>query len=77
MAGYITKTQVIAQTAGGQDFEDVMDERKAELEKIEDKGLKFDTDTPTEQTDSAQSVEPPPDDDDDETESERQMRLVK
>lgn len=76
-AGYITKTQVIAQTAGGQDFEDVMDERRQELEQINDKGLKFDTDSPTQNEEPIKTVVDPDEEIEDETESERQMRLVK
>jgi capsid protein len=76
-AGYITKTQVIAQTGGGQDFEDVIEERRQELDEIAEKGLKFDTDS-TEEKPQAPTSEPSPDEeDDDETESGRQMRLVK
>lgn len=43
-AGYITKTQIIAQTASGMDHEDMMDERKNELEYQEGLDLAFDTD---------------------------------
>jgi lambda family phage portal protein len=42
-AGYITKTQVIAQTGNGMDLEDVLDEREQELELIKEKGLEFDS----------------------------------
>lgn len=43
-AGYMTKTQIIAQTANGLDLEDVLKERKRELELIEQAGLEFDAD---------------------------------
>jgi lambda family phage portal protein len=43
-AGYITKSQIIAQTANGLDIEDMLLERQRELEMAEDKGLVFDTD---------------------------------
>lgn len=43
-AGYMTKTQIIAQTANGMDIEDVLKERKRELQLIEDAGLEFDQD---------------------------------
>lgn len=42
--GLTTLTDVIAQTAGGLDVEDVMKTRKEELELAEELGLKFDTD---------------------------------
>jgi lambda family phage portal protein len=43
-AGFTTLTQVIAQTGGGIDIEDVLDERRHELDLMRDKGLIFDTD---------------------------------
>jgi lambda family phage portal protein len=43
-SGFTTTTQVIAQTGGGVDIEDVLDERQHELELMRDKGLIFDTD---------------------------------
>jgi lambda family phage portal protein len=43
-AGLTTTTQVIAQTGGGIDIEDVLDERRHELDLGEEKGLMFDTD---------------------------------
>ena len=43
-AGYITKSQIIAQTANGLDIEDMLLERQRELEMAEEKGLVFDTD---------------------------------
>jgi lambda family phage portal protein len=42
-AGYLTKTQIIAQTGNGYDLEDVLDEREQELALIKEKGLSFDT----------------------------------
>ena len=42
-AGFITVGQVISQTAGGDDLEDVLDARKAELEFMQEQGLAFDT----------------------------------
>lgn len=42
-AGFITVSDVIAQTAGGRDVEDVMEERAQELELMEEAGLVFDT----------------------------------
>lgn len=68
-AGYITKTQVIAQTGGGQDFEDVMEERRQELDAAAELGLEFDTDTPTDNSADA-SPEPPQDEGDDDDESD-------
>lgn len=43
-AGLTTTTQVIAQTGGGIDIEDVLDERRQELDIGKEKGLIFDTD---------------------------------
>ena len=43
-AGYITKTDIIAATAAGADFEDVMATRKAELEMMAELKLTTDTD---------------------------------
>ncbi len=42
-AGYMTKGQVIAQTAGGDDIEDMLTSRAAELEFMEELKLVFDT----------------------------------
>lgn len=42
--GFTTVTDVIAQTAGGMDIEDVLDTRKRELQMMEEAGLSFDTD---------------------------------
>ncbi len=43
-SGFTTTTQVIAQTGGGIDIEDVLDERRHELDMMKEKGLIFDTD---------------------------------
>lgn len=43
-AGFITVTDVIAATAGGQDIEDVLATRERELRMMGEHGLKFDTD---------------------------------
>lgn len=42
--GFTTVTQVIAQTADGRDLEDVLKERKRELDMMESMGLEFTTD---------------------------------
>lgn len=77
-AGYKTKTAIIAETGSGQDFEDVLEERAAELEAIQEAGLEFDTDTPTK---SDEPVTPPPEDPDEDEEQEDEedskVRLVK
>jgi len=44
MAGLTTNTEVIALTGGGKDIEDVLDERRHELDMMKEKKLKFDTD---------------------------------
>ena len=41
--GLTTVTDVIAQTAAGRDIEEILDERKAELEMMDKRGLVFDT----------------------------------
>lgn len=88
-AGYITKTQVIAQTGSGQDIEDVFEERAAELALAAEKGLQFDTDKPEPKgapAPAAASAEPDDDEEADETdeadddEAERNsgtMRVIK
>lgn len=43
-AGFTTTSDVIAKTGDGRDIEDVLEERQMELELMEEKGLKFDTD---------------------------------
>lgn len=53
-AGYITKADVIAATAGGADIEDTMKARKRELDLIESLGLEFDTDSPKESASAPQ-----------------------
>jgi lambda family phage portal protein len=42
--GFTTVSDVIAQTGGGQDIEDVLEQRKRELEMMEELDLHFDTD---------------------------------
>jgi lambda family phage portal protein len=42
-AGFITVSEVIAQTGNGLDLEDVLDERERELNEMKGKGLDFDT----------------------------------
>lgn len=42
-AGFVTVSDVIAQTAGGADLEDVLEQRARELEQMEEAGLVFET----------------------------------
>jgi lambda family phage portal protein len=42
--GFTTVTDVIANTGGGDDIEDILSRRERELKLMKDKGLKFDTD---------------------------------
>jgi lambda family phage portal protein len=42
-AGYMTKTDIIAHTGGGQDIEDVMETRRRELDMLEEMNLQTDT----------------------------------
>jgi lambda family phage portal protein len=81
-AGYITKTQIISNTAEGKDIEDVFAERVEETEAAAALGLQFDTDPGAEKKTAPETVPPKdPEDDKDEdtdvTEEGRQMRLVK
>lgn len=57
-AGYITKTDVIAQTGNGRDLEDVIRERRRELDALEAAGISTDTDPVPE----AEPVTAPPQD---------------
>lgn len=77
-AGYITKTQIIAQTGSGLDFEDVAEERRQELDMLAELGLEFDTDSPAaESVPAARDPEPEPEPEDDDDTVPNQMRLVK
>jgi len=51
LAGYVTKTDVIAATAGGQDIEDIVKTRRRELDLLEELGLSTDTTTAAEVSD--------------------------
>lgn len=65
MAGFTTVGDVIAQTAGGRDIEDVLDERAQELELMREKSLVFDTSPEAyEQPDPAPPPEPDPEPED-------------
>lgn len=66
-AGYITKSDVIAQTGNGRDFEDVLRERVRELTMLKDVGLTTDTDPGAETPVPAKE----PQDDDDENKPSR------
>jgi len=54
LSGFMTVSDVIAQTGNGRDLEDVLQERASELELMEDLDLEFDT----EYTDPADLVQP-------------------
>jgi lambda family phage portal protein len=73
-AGYITKTQVVQQTANGMDFEDVLNERKRELEMLEEADIVTDTvpSVAVEPAAPAPPAEPPEEPDDDEEKNEPQ-----
>lgn len=66
-AGLTTRTDVIAQTAGGQDIEDIDNVRERELRMAKEKGLQFDTDPEFYMADAekataeAKAAERPPD----------------
>jgi lambda family phage portal protein len=59
-AGYITKTDVIAQTGNGRDLEDVIRERRRELDALEAAGLCTDTDPVPEVEPVTAPTEDPP-----------------
>jgi capsid protein len=61
-AGYITKSQVIAQTAGGMDIEDYIAERRRELDMLEAADLR--TDTEVTEVEVAQQAQPAADTED-------------
>jgi lambda family phage portal protein len=54
-AGFTTRTDVIAQTAGGQDIEDIDNIRERELRMAKEKGLEFDTDPDFYMSDAAKA----------------------
>jgi lambda family phage portal protein len=58
--GFTTVGRVIAQTADGSDLEDILKERKQELEMMQRLGLKFDTDPSTVKDPNAQAPPAPP-----------------
>jgi lambda family phage portal protein len=58
-AGYITKTDVIAATAGGQDIEDILQTRKRELELLAELGLQTDTTHDAAADDESEPEAPP------------------
>jgi lambda family phage portal protein len=67
LAGYITKTQVIAMTGGGADLEDVIRERRRELDMLDDADLETDTTHPAEPAPAtAPAPAPEPDNEDEE-----------
>jgi hypothetical protein len=65
LAGFTTVSDVIALTGSGRDIEDVLDERKQELELMEAAGLTFDTEF---KEPPAPVVAPPPEPDEDKDE---------
>lgn len=73
-AGYITKSDVIAQTGNGRDIEDVIRERRRELDMLEDAGLTTDTDPGADQPDAPATPESSGSDDD---EQPVRLRLAK
>lgn len=59
-AGITTLTDVIAQTQGGQDIEDIVRTRQRELQMLEDAGIEVDTTVPDPVELAAQSAAPTP-----------------
>ncbi len=72
-AGFITQTAVIAQTGNGADLQDVLEERRDELDQAEQLQLSFDTDpgaAAPQLTDESTGTDSVTDDDDDETDDD-------
>ncbi len=78
-AGLTTQSAVIAATGGGDDIEDVLEERARELEMAAEMGLKFDTEAVTAPAASASNDDDRSDDDDDQDDDDtnQPMRVVK
>jgi lambda family phage portal protein len=74
-AGYITKTDVIANTAGGMDIEDVIAARRRELDMLAEADLT--TDTTSEPAPAATPADPDDDDEDQATPPARLFALNK
>lgn len=81
-AGFTTITDVIAQTAGGMDIEDVIATRQRELQMLDDAGIEVDT-TVQDPMELAEAAKPEPaapretnDDDDDEGAAPGRARVV-
>lgn len=55
-AGFTTRTDVIAATAGGQDIEDIDSTRAKELKEAKEKSLQFDTDPEFYMSDAAKAI---------------------
>jgi lambda family phage portal protein len=78
LCGFKTVTSVIAETAGGQDIEDVLGERRRELDMMAEYDLKFETE-PQEVAAPAPAVTPATDPDEEETDDdaeESQRRVL-
>ena len=80
-AGFTTVTDVIAQTGGGQDIEEVLQQRDRELKLMDDLDLEFDTSPSVyveeEKAAPAAAPEPPkPDKEEKESETERAQRML-
>lgn len=69
-AGFTTVSQVIAHTADGRDLEDVLKERKRELELMKEMGLSFDTDPAVHAPASPKAAAADPEKGDEETEKD-------
>ena len=76
-AGLTTRSKVIAATGGGDDIEDIDDERRQELDAAAEKGLTFDTDPVAAVDDQDDETDDDQDDDDNETKLSQKMRAVK
>jgi lambda family phage portal protein len=75
-AGFTTVSDVIAETANGEDLEDILNRRKRELEMMDELGLQFTTDPATEAApEPASPAKPEPDDDEQDDASRRVVSL--
>jgi lambda family phage portal protein len=74
LCGFKTVSDVVAETAGGQDIEDVLEQRRRELDLMAEYDLKFETE-PAEVAPPAPVAAPPTPDDDEETDDEAERRV--
>lgn len=78
LAGFMTVGEVISLTGGGRDIEDVLRERKQELEMMAALGLKFDTEYQEPKVETPKATEPDDDDmQDNKPEMKKKLSILK